>query len=65
MILKQLTSLKPLHLLDVGCASGSFTSKISPYCDRITAIDSSEDYLKDKSGAPYGRGTNFYYLYLK
>lgn len=38
-ILEKLASLKPNSILDVGCGCGSFTVKLSPYCNRITAID--------------------------
>jgi SAM-dependent methyltransferase len=39
LILKRITSLKPVNVLDVGCGCGGFTVQLSPFCGRITAID--------------------------
>lgn len=39
LILRKITSLKPVNVLDVGCGCGGFTVQLSPYCGRITAID--------------------------
>lgn len=44
-ILKKLALLKPEHVLDVGCGCGGFTAKLSPYCGRITAVDSSRSLI--------------------
>jgi SAM-dependent methyltransferase len=39
LILKEVALLKPANVMDVGCGCGGFTAQLSPYCDRITAID--------------------------
>jgi ubiquinone/menaquinone biosynthesis C-methylase UbiE len=47
--------LKPDSVLDVGCGCGSFTSQLSPYCDKITAIDHSQvliDRCRRENGKP-------------
>ncbi|HLE12978.1 MAG: hypothetical protein A2504_17810 [Bdellovibrionales bacterium RIFOXYD12_FULL_39_22] len=46
MILNRIASIKPHHLLDVGCGCGNFTAQIAPYCKFITAIDTSDVWLK-------------------
>jgi ubiquinone/menaquinone biosynthesis C-methylase UbiE len=54
-LLKQVSLLKPHNVLDVGCGCGSFTSQLSPYCDKITAIDHSQaliDRCKKENGKP-------------
>ncbi len=54
-MLKRVSLLKPHNVLDVGCGCGSFTSQLSPYCDRVTAIDHSQaliDRCKKENGKP-------------
>jgi ubiquinone/menaquinone biosynthesis C-methylase UbiE len=45
-ILEKITLLKPEKVLDVGCGCGSFTSELSPYCKKITAIEPSPELIK-------------------
>lgn len=45
MLIKYIEKLKPVKVLDVGCGCGSFTAKIAPYCEHITAIDSSQPLI--------------------
>lgn len=52
MILDQIAKIKPTNLLDVGCRDGSFTVKLSPYCQHITAIDISAKAI-EKAKANY------------
>ncbi len=44
-ILDRIALLKPGSVLDVGCGCGSFTSTLSPYCGKITAIDLSTELI--------------------
>lgn len=45
-IIEQIALLKPSKVLEIGCGCGSFTSKLSPYCGRITAIDLSTELIE-------------------
>jgi SAM-dependent methyltransferase len=54
-LLSKVALLKPNSVLDVGCGCGSFTSQLSPYCDKITAIDHSQvliDRCRRENGKP-------------
>jgi trans-aconitate methyltransferase len=54
-ILNRIALLKPDRVLDVGCGCGSYTARLSPYCSRITAIDSSASLIersKSKNQGP-------------
>jgi SAM-dependent methyltransferase len=44
-ILEKIALLKPSNVLEIGCGCGSFTSKLSPYCGKITAIDLSTELI--------------------
>lgn len=44
-ILEKIALLKPDDVLEIGCGCGSFTSKLSPYCGKITAIDLSKELI--------------------
>lgn len=55
LILKRISDLKPVNVLDLGCGCGSFTAQLSPHCGRITAIDFSQaliDRCKNENGKP-------------
>lgn len=52
-LLNRVSLLKPHHVLDVGCGCGTFTAKLSPYCENITAVDHSQaliDRCKKENG---------------
>jgi len=44
-ILERIAWLKPDKVLEIGCGCGNFTSKLSPYCGKITAIDQSSELI--------------------
>jgi SAM-dependent methyltransferase len=44
-ILGRIALLKPDNVLEIGCGCGSFTSQLSPYCGKVTAIDLSKDLI--------------------
>jgi len=45
-ILDRIALLKPDRVLDVGCGCGSYTVRLSPYCNKITAIDYSASLIE-------------------
>ena len=54
-ILRQVASIRPDRVLDVGCGCGSFTAELSPHCREIAAIDSSQaliDRCKRENSRP-------------
>jgi len=46
MLFEKIQSIKPHKVLDIGCGGGEFTREISPYCNHITAIDSSQKLIE-------------------